>query len=75
MITRLEQAIAKVRTLSEDRQRYAAEVLEQIAAASHDIYRLSDEERRLVQEGLDELDRGERASEAEVRAVFDKYRA
>jgi hemerythrin superfamily protein len=75
MIRKLEQAIDKVRTLSEERQRYAAEVLEQIAAAGNDVYRLSDEERRLVQEGLDELDRGERATETEVRAVFDKYRA
>ena len=29
---------------------------------------------RLVDESLAELDRGEAASEAEVRAVFDKYR-
>ncbi len=75
MIQRLEQAIDKVRALSEDRQRYAAEVLELIAAAGDSVYRLSGDERRLVQEGLDELDRGERATEAEVRAVFDKYRA
>jgi predicted transcriptional regulator len=39
------------------------------------VYVLSDEERRLVQEGPAELDRGEVAGEAEVRAVFDKYRA
>jgi hypothetical protein len=38
------------------------------------VYSLSDEERRLVREGLDELDRGEAANEAEVRAVYDKYR-
>lgn len=75
MIQRLEQAIDKVRALSEERQRYAAEVLEQIAAAGDGVYRLSGDERRLVQEGLDELDRGERATEVEVRAVFDKYRA
>jgi hypothetical protein len=75
MIKVLENAIEKVKTLSEERQRYAAEVLEQIAAAGDEVYRLSDEERRLVREGLDQLDRGEFASEAEVRAVFDKYRA
>ncbi len=70
----LENAVAKVKTLSEDRQRYAAEVLEQIAAAGDDVYQLSDEEHRLVREGLDELNRGEVASEAQVRAVFDKHR-
>jgi hypothetical protein len=75
MIKVLEQAIEKVRKLPKERQEYAAELLEQIAEASDAVYVLSDEERRLVREGLDELDRGEVASEAEVRAVFDKYRA
>ena len=75
MIKVLEQAIEKLKALSEERQEYAAEVLEQIAAAGDAVYALSDDERRLVREGLAELDRGEAASEAGVRAVFDKYRA
>ena len=75
MIKILEQAIEKVKTLSEERQTYAAEVLEQIADGGVDIYRLSDDERRKVREGLAELDRGQIAAEADVRAVFDKYRA
>jgi hypothetical protein len=74
MIKVLEQAIEKVRKLPREQQAYAAEVLEQIVEAGEAVYVLSDEERRLVQEGLAELDRGEVASEAEVRAVFDKYR-
>lgn len=75
MIKVLEQAIEKVKALSTERQEYAAEVLEQIADAGDAVYHLSDEERRLVREGLAELDRGEVATESEVRAVFDKYRA
>jgi predicted transcriptional regulator len=75
MIKALEQAIEKIKTLSAERQQYAAEVLEEIAeAGDDDIYYLSDEERRLVREGLADLDAGRVASEAEVRAVFDKYR-
>ena len=74
MIKALEQAIEKIKSLSVERQEYAAEVLEQIAQGDDQIYHLSDEERRLVDEGLAELDRGEAAAEAEVRAVFDKYR-
>ena len=74
MIKVLEQAIEKVRGLSEDRQRYAAEVLEQIAAAEGDVYRLSELEGELIREGLAELDRGEVATEAQVREVFDKFR-
>ncbi len=71
----LAQAIEKVKALSDERQRYAAEVLEQIVAAGDGVYPLSDDERRLVREGLDELDRGETAAEEKVRAVFDKYRS
>jgi predicted transcriptional regulator len=75
MIKALKQAVEKVQKLSEERQEYAAAVLEQIAETGDEIYALTDEERRLVREGLDELDRGEVATDAEVRAVFDKYRA
>lgn len=74
MIKALEQAVEKVKKLSRERQEYAAEILEQIAEAGDGVYALSEEERRLVREGLAELDRGEVATEAEVRAVFDKYR-
>ena len=75
MIKALEQAVEKVKKLSEERQEYAAAVLEQIAASDDGIYTLTDEERRLVREGLEQLDRGDVATDAEVRAVFDKYRA
>jgi hypothetical protein len=74
MTRALEQAVVKVKKLSRERQEYAAEVLEQIAEAGDGVHALSEEERRLVREGLAELDRGEAATDAEVRAVFDKYR-
>jgi Mg2+ and Co2+ transporter CorA len=74
MIKALEQAIEKIKGLSKERQEYAAEVLEHIAQADDEIYHLTDEERRLVDESLAELNRGEAASEVEVRSVFDKYR-
>ena len=71
----LKQAIEKAKKLSKERQEYAADLLEQIAEAGDEVYALTDEERQLVREGLAELDRGEMAADAEVRAVFDKYRA
>jgi len=74
MIKALEQAIEKVKKLPRERQEYAAEVLEQIVGAGDTAYILTDEERRLVREGLDELDRGEVATEEDARAVYDKYR-
>lgn len=61
----LEQAIEKVRSLSSDRQAYVAHVLEEIAAETDSVYRLTDEERELVREGLAELDRGEHASDSD----------
>jgi hypothetical protein len=40
------------------------------AAYNNLVYRLSDEERRLVREGIDELNRGEYASDAAVEALL-----
>ena len=74
MIRVLETAIDKIRDLSEERQRFAAGILEQIAAPDG-VYALIDDERRLVLEGLAQLDRGEGATQSQVRAIFDKYRA
>ena len=71
MIKVLEQAIKKVKKLSKDRQAYAAHVLEEIAAEG-EVYQLTDDERRLVREGVAELDRGEHASDADVDAVLRK---
>ena len=73
MIKVLEDAIEKVKGLPADRQELAAELLEQLSGAEA-IYPLTDAERLAVREGLAELDRGERASDAAVRAVFDTYR-
>ena len=75
MIKALERALEKVKRLPRERQEYAARVLEQIAEDGQEAYVLSDKERRLVREGLAELDRGEAAIDEEVRAVFGKYRA
>lgn len=69
MIKVLEQAIEKARTLPKERQEYIAEVIEEIAAEG-DFYQLTDDERRLVREGTDELDRGEYASEAQIDAAL-----
>lgn len=75
MIKVLEQAIEKVKALSEERQQYAARVLEQIAEAGDDVYRLTDEERRMVREGLDDLDAGRVVPDADMAAFWDRHRA
>jgi hypothetical protein len=70
MMKVLQKAIEKVKALSPERQEYAAEVLLQIAEAGDDVYRLSAEERRQVREGLDDLDAGRVASDADMAALW-----
>lgn len=70
MMKVLQQAIEKVKALSPERQEYAAEVLEQIAEAGDEVYRLSAEERRQVREGLDDLDAGRVVSDADMAALW-----
>ncbi len=74
MIKVLENAIDKIKSLSDDRPRDAADLLEQLAAIGEETYQLSEDERKAIDEGLAELNRGEIATETQVRAVFDKYR-
>lgn len=74
MIKALESAIDKIKTLSEERQRYAAEVLERIAAAGDHIQKLTDEERRMVRRGLDDLDAGRIIPDADMEAFWDRNR-
>ena len=75
MIKVLEQAIEKVKALSPERQAYAAEVLEQIAESGDGVYRLSDEERRLVREGLADLDAGRVVPDDVMAAFWARHRA
>lgn len=75
MIKVLEDAIEKVKTLSEERQRYAAQVLEQIAEAGNEVYRLSMEERRLTREGIADLDAGRIVSDADMDAFWRRHRS
>jgi hypothetical protein len=74
MIKMLEDAIEEVKTLSEERQRYAAQVLEQIAGAGDDVHRLSNEERRLIREGTADLDAGRIVSDADMDAFWRRNR-
>jgi DNA-binding protein H-NS len=71
MIKVLEQAIEKVKTLSKERQAYAAEVLEEIAAAEDETYQLSAEERAAIEEGLAQADRGEFVPDEEMESFFN----
>jgi predicted transcriptional regulator len=73
MIKALENAIEKARGLSPDRQADAADALERIVAASHTTYRLSDDERALVEEGLADLDAGNVVPDAEMARFWARH--
>jgi ABC-type nitrate/sulfonate/bicarbonate transport system substrate-binding protein len=69
MIKALEQAIQKVRALPEEKQQLAAELLEELAA-DLEPYILSPEELEAVRQGLEQANRGEFASDAEVEKLL-----
>ena len=75
MIKVLEDAIEKVKALPEERQRYVARVLEQLADDDDTIHQLTDDERRLVQEGIDAADAGRVVSEADMDTFWNRHRA
>lgn len=71
MIKALEQAIAKVRRLPEEKQQLAAELLEELAAVE-ETYILSDAERAILLPALERAKRGEFASDEEMKALWRK---
>ena len=70
MIKVLEQAIAKVKALDAERQAYAAAVLEDIV--SDDVFIIPPEHLAALDEALAQVDRGERATGAEMAALWKK---
>lgn len=63
----------RARDWPEERRREAERLLEAMEQAGEDVYGLSDDERRLVQEGLDEAMRGELVADAEMDAFWRRH--
>ncbi len=70
MIEALEIAIEKLKRLPEDKQAYAAEIIEEIAAADDGVFRIPDDHLPGVLEGLAQAERGEFASDEEVERAL-----
>jgi hypothetical protein len=70
MIKVLEQAIDKVKALDADRQAYAASVLEDIASDA--VFVIPDEHKAALDEALAQVNRGERASDTDMAALWRK---
>jgi hypothetical protein len=74
MIKALADAIEKVRALPPERQSEIAEVLEDIVRGEGDIYVLSPEEERLIDEGIAELDAVRVVTDAEMEAFWRRQK-
>jgi hypothetical protein len=70
----LEQAVEKVQALPREMQDQAARMLLAYAGDEEPILALTPEEEADLIEAQAEMQRGEFASDAEVEAVFAKYR-
>ena len=70
----LEQAFEKVKALSPDMQDHAARMLLVYAGTEEPILDLTPEEEADLIEAQAEMARGEFATDADVEAVFSKYR-
>lgn len=66
----MKEVIAILHDLPEDRQETIARAILDYASDDEDIYRLTSDERREVRAGLAEIERGQIASDEEVRAVY-----
>lgn len=71
---RMQNAVRDVAAMPDDQQDYAAAVLEEIAAEGDGLYQLSESERALVREGLDDLDAGRIVSPADMEVFWNRHR-
>ena len=70
MMTTIEQAIEKVKSLSEVRQAYAAEVLKHIAAFDNGVFQISGEYCAEILEGVKQANLGEDADQEAVKLTL-----
>jgi predicted transcriptional regulator len=70
----IDAVLDRVRTWPPERQEDAVRVLLRMEEAGTGVYRLSDDERAAIEEGMAQARRGEFATDEEVAAVFDRYR-
>jgi predicted transcriptional regulator len=66
--------VDRVAALSEEAQAELVAALAEIEAKHAGTYRLSDKERAGVRRGLEEMRRGQFASDEDVEAVFKRFR-
>jgi hypothetical protein len=71
----IEILLERVAAWPEEAQEELLQSMAEIEKKHLGVYRLNDEERAAVRRGLQEMREGKLASDDEVAAVFDRYRA
>lgn len=74
MTTTARQLLERVASWPDEDVARLEEAAREIEALRSGEYRATDEELRAIDEAIAELDRGEVASEAQVRAAYAKFR-
>jgi predicted transcriptional regulator len=71
----VESIVDRIADWPEEAQAEVMQAVNEIEAKHRGVYRLSDDERAAVQEGLVQAERGEFIPDDVVAAYFNKYRA
>ena len=70
----LKEMLGRVASWPQDDQEELAQIALEIEARRHGVYHATPEELKAIDQALAAVARGEIASDAEVEAVFAKYR-
>ena len=70
----IDDILARIRTWPLHRQEDAARMVLLMEEQGTGFYELSEEEEAEIREALEEAERGELASDEEMKALFDRYR-
>jgi|GraSoiStandDraft_32_1057276.scaffolds.fasta_scaffold2852989_2 predicted transcriptional regulator len=74
MTQQLTKLIERVKTWPAWRQHDVARMIEAMEESGTEVYRLSDEERLLVDEGLDQANRGQFVSDDDMEKFWNRHR-
>jgi hypothetical protein len=72
MIKPLEDIFDRIKSWPQERQNDVARLLEDVERAGTDVVQLSDEEQQAVQIGLNQANRGEFVSDADMAAFWER---
>ena len=74
MSQQLTKLIERVKTWPAWRQQDVARMIEAMEESGTEVYRLSDEERLIVDEGLDQANRGQFVSDDDMEKFWNRHR-